>query len=642
MVDNVIAYALQILVRNECWMDNPSKAKPEQFLTSTAQCAIDYETGRNVCISFYGALRAIASLQLEMPFPMRLSRIREVKAQSSTPEGHGPMTATHLELVSECFRRRGSRFSTSTTTCQAEKLTLRTTTARVTPLAHPGPVPYSATHQSQGYYTILRPDANYLQHPPRIDRPHTQYPGPHPQAQAVYGGQYAAYRGSVVHDSRYGVPAPQAPAAHHAPFDPNYDYVAAAQRAHIAYAQTAGPRIAHPAADLQIQPQQSAYGAVPQAPAVYPQAELQQQQSASQRFAVPVKNEQFTPRPASVPRHNPVLQQAGGQVVARPPLADLSQNVQQQVPHLRKRPVASHGVAHTPAEDRQQAQNHGTAGPVIGQPRIGDPQLARPVANPRPAPPPVNRPRAASPASESSEDIEDLDPRYRESRRRLALGALSGKAVNKILRRSIAQPNQDSIGYLLRIKCITGLMPEPLRILRVPSTANFHQLHLIVQESMDYSNSHLHKSKISRLRRWNEKPQYPDAKDLLFLAERYHADELDRWHPDEDGKHKLTREVKLWQIYENATWRAEGIACKYNYDFGSPKTFEIIFMGQADAMLGKAVGKREDQEIACLAGEGGPIDEDDDCARRPRPYKWSITQVNKDLKKFARLKAYNE
>ncbi|KAK5710718.1 hypothetical protein LTR15_012874 [Elasticomyces elasticus] len=259
-----------------------------------------------------------------------------------------------------------------------------------------------------------------------------------------------------------------------------------------------------------------------------------------------------------------------------------------------------------------------------------------------PAPPPVDRPRAASPASDSSEDIEDQDPRYRENRRRLALGALSGKAVNKILRRTVAQPNQDSIGYLLRIKCLTGPLPEPLRILRVPSTANFHQLHLIIQESMDYSNSHLHNFKISRLRRWNEKPQYPNAKDLLFLAERYHVEELDRWHPDEDGKHKLTREVKLWQIYENATWRAGGIVCKYIYDFGSPKTFEIIFMGQADAMLGKAIGKREDQEIACLAGEGGPVDEDDDCARRPRPYKWIVTQVNKDLKKFARLKAYNE
>ncbi|KAK4888974.1 hypothetical protein LTR27_012195 [Elasticomyces elasticus] len=529
-----------------------------------------------------------------------------------------------------------------------KELTPRTTTARVSPLAHPGPVPNNASYQQQGYYTILRPDANYLQHPPRIGALYTQYPGPHPQAQAVYGAQYAAYQGAAVHDPRYGVSPLRAPAAQHPPFDPNYDYVAAAQRAHIAYTQTASPHIVHPVANPQIQPLRPAYGAVPQAPAVYPQAEQQQQQSGSQRCAVPVKTEQFTPQPVSAPRHNPVLQQAGAQVVARLPLANLPPNAQQQVPNPQKRPVPSHEVAHTAAGDRQhvagpqQAQNHRTADPLIGQPRVGSPQLARPAVNPRPAAPPVDRPRAASPVSESSEDIEDQDPRYRENRRRLALGALSGKAVNKILQRTVAQPNQDSIGYLLRIKCLTGPLPEPLRILRMPSTTNFHQLHLIIQESMDYSNTHLHKFKISRLRRWNEKPQYPDAKDLLFLAERYHADELDRWHPDEDGKHKLTREVKLWRIYENATWRAEGIVCKYIYDFGSPKTFEIIFMGQADAMLGKAIGKREDQEIACLAGEGGPIDEDDDRARRPRPYKWSVTQVNKDLKKLARLKAYKE
>ncbi|KAK3620050.1 hypothetical protein LTR56_023633 [Elasticomyces elasticus] len=460
-------------------------------------------------------------------------------------------------------------------------------------------------------------------------------------ARVIYGGQYAAYQGPAVYDPRYGVPPPQAPAAQHQPFDPNYDYVAAAQRAHIAYAQTAIPYAVHPG--------RKSSGTTSTNPAVYPQAQ-QQQQTGSQRSALPVKSEQFIPQPISAPRHEPVLQQVGSRVVERLPLANLPPNAQQQASNPQKRSDATqtHAAAHNPAGDRQhvagpqQGHNQRTANPLIGQPRVGSPQFSQPVANPRPAPTNVDRPQAASPASESSEDIEDQDPRYRENRRRLALGALSGRAVNKILRRSVAQPNQDSIGYLLRLKCITGLMPEPLRILRVPSIANFHQLHLIIQESMDYSNSHLHKFKISRLRRWNEKPQYPDAKDLLFLAERYHAEELDRWHPDEDGKHKLTREVKLWQIYENATWRAEGIVCKYIYDFGSPKTFEIIFMGQADAMLGNAIGKREDQEIACLAGEGGPIDEDYDCAQRPRPYKWSVTQVNKDLKKLARLKAYKE
>ncbi|KAK5733508.1 hypothetical protein LTR17_009625 [Elasticomyces elasticus] len=193
------------------------------------------------------------------------------------------------------------------------------------------------------------------------------------------------------------------------------------------------------------------------------------------------------------------------------------------------------------------------------------------------------------------------------------------------------------------MKCITGLMPEPIRILGVPSTTSFHQLHLIIQTAMDYTNSHLYKFKVSRLRHLGERWSWPDDTELMSLVERW-SGERDYLHPSEIEKVKLTREVKLWQIYENAAWRAEGIVSTYTYDFGSEKTFEIHFMGQADSMLGKAIGKRENQDIACLAGEGGAIHEDDDSAPRPRPrpYKWDMNQVNKDLKKLQRLKVYKD
>ncbi|KAK5684578.1 hypothetical protein LTS10_004450 [Elasticomyces elasticus] len=532
-------------------------------------------------------------------------------------------------------------------------LTPRTTTARVSPLAHLGPVP-NATHQPQGYYTILRPDANYLQHPPRINAPYAQYPGPHPQAPAAYSSQYAAFQhqhpGPAVYDPRYGLPPPQAPAAQHPPFDPNFDYVAAAQRAHLAYTQTASPYIVHPVANPQIQPQQAAYGAVPQAPAVYQQAEQQQQQNGSQRFAVPVKTEQFTPQPSSAPRYKPVLQQVGAQVMARQPLANLPPNAQQQVPNLQKRPGVTHEIAHTIAEERQhvpgpqQAQSQGIANPQLMRPAPVEqpqrmPQTARPNAT---AAPPVNSPGVESSVSEDSEDIEEEEPLQRErDNRHLAVVRPRATSVNGSMRHTFKRADQDSVSYLLRMKCITGLMPEPIRILSVPSTTSFHQLHLIIQTAMDYTNSHLYKFKVSRLRHLGERWSWPDDTELMSLVERW-SGERDYLHPSEMEKVKLTREVKLWQIYENAAWRAKGIVSTYTYDFGSEKTFEIHFMGQADNMLGKAIGKRENQDIACLAGEGGAIHEVDDSAPRPRPYKWDMNQVNKDLKKLQRLKVYKD
>ncbi|KAK5719807.1 hypothetical protein LTR17_015096 [Elasticomyces elasticus] len=532
-----------------------------------------------------------------------------------------------------------------------KELTPRTTTARVSPLAHSGPVPNNATYQPQGYYTILRPDASYLHHPPRIDAPYAQYPGPHPQAPAAYNSQYAAFhrQGPAVYDARYGVCPPQAPAAQHPPFDPNYDYVAAAERAHLASAQTANPHIVHPVANPQVQSQGSAHGTIVQNPAVYPQTQ-QQEQSGSQRSVLPIKIEQPTPQPGSAPRHDPVPQQVGAQDVARRALTDLPPNVQQQVPIPQKRPVARHEVAHNPAGERQhvagpqQAQSQGIANPQLTRPALVEqpqrmPQTARPNAI---APRPVNSPGAESPVSEDSEDLEEEEPLQREhDNRHPTVVGPRATSVNGSMRHTFRRADQDSVSYLLRMKCITGLMPEPIRILSVPSTTSFHQLHLIIQTAMDYTNSHLYKFKVNRLRHLGERWSWPDDTELMSLVERW-SGERDYLHPSEMEKVKLTRDVKLWQIYENAAWRTKGIVSTYTYDFGSEKTFEIHFMGQADSMLSKAIGKQENQDIACLAGEGGAIHEDDDSAPRPRPYKWNMNQVNKDLKKLQRLKVYKD
>jgi len=189
------------------------------------------------------------------------------------------------------------------------------------------------------------------------------------------------------------------------------------------------------------------------------------------------------------------------------------------------------------------------------------------------------------------------------------------------------------------------LTAPPVRILRVPSIVTFHQLHLIIQAAFDYTDSHLYRFKVRALRLPGErKPVCPvDPMEIMTLDDSL----LDPHHEDfmraeELERMKKSREVKLWQVYESTEWRARGVVMDYQYDFGSPKHFDIQLMGQADPMIGKAIGKRVDQDVSCLAGEGRAIDEDDDCAPRTGPWKWSITQVNKDLKKLMRLKVYTK
>ena len=52
-------------------------------------------------------------------------------------------------------------------------------------------------------------------------------------------------------------------------------------------------------------------------------------------------------------------------------------------------------------------------------------------------------------------------------------------SVQGSMRHTFARPDQASIGYLFRLKMVFTEMPQPLRILRVPSTATFHQFHLV-------------------------------------------------------------------------------------------------------------------------------------------------------------------
>ncbi|KAK0939216.1 hypothetical protein LTR29_009207 [Friedmanniomyces endolithicus] len=216
-------------------------------------------------------------------------------------------------------------------------------------------------------------------------------------------------------------------------------------------------------------------------------------------------------------------------------------------------------------------------------------------------------------------------------------------SVQGSMRHTFARPDQASIGYLFRLKMVFAEMPQPLRILRVPSTTTFHQFHLT---AFDYTNSHLYRFKLHTLRQPGERRPYypPDPNEIMKLDERFLGDPRDREYmrPEELEKLRLTREVKLWQIYENAEWRAKGVVGEYIYDFGNTKTFNIQFMGQADNQLGKAIGKGEEQDVFCVAGEGCPVDEDDDYKDREEPWSWEPDQVNKDLKKLCRLNVYTK
>ncbi|KAK0274366.1 hypothetical protein LTR35_009295 [Friedmanniomyces endolithicus] len=153
-------------------------------------------------------------------------------------------------------------------------------------------------------------------------------------------------------------------------------------------------------------------------------------------------------------------------------------------------------------------------------------------------------------------------------------------SVQGSMRHTFARPDQASIGYLFRLKMVFTEMPQPLRILRVPSTATFHRFHLActsdwgaiptvvelaypVMTAFDYTNSHLYRFKLHTLRQPGERRPYypPDPNEIMKLDERFLGDPRDREYmrPEELEKLRLTREVKLWQVYENAEWRARGV-----------------------------------------------------------------------------------
>ena len=206
---------------------------------------------------------------------------------------------------------------------------------------------------------------------------------------------------------------------------------------------------------------------------------------------------------------------------------------------------------------------------------------------------------------------------------------------------TVPRPDQDTVGYLFRVMIRTMGPPNIVRILRVPSTATFHQLHLILQSAFEWHNYHLYNFEVNTVpQKGQPKRQYDeldiryDPNEVMRLEER--PQDFDFLSPD---KLKVKRDVKLWQIFENETWTAKGVVVEYTYDLGDNWNHILHFMGRADGMLGDAMGKL-DQPAFCVAGEGRPCEEDSGSFPTHDVWKWDIVKINKELRQLCRLKAF--
>lgn len=177
-----------------------------------------------------------------------------------------------------------------------------------------------------------------------------------------------------------------------------------------------------------------------------------------------------------------------------------------------------------------------------------------------------------------------------------AKGSKNGESSD--MKSSKAKMDDIGRGYLLRVMLSCWSPPRITRIIRVPTTLTFHQLHEVLQVAFGWANCHMYNFEFQSMKSDSHRPF------LELMESPFDMEDMDHI--------KRSHDYKLRDVWDNEEWNRDGIRAGYEYDSGDSWDHMIHFMGEADSKLGPSLfgSAMDGQKIFCVAGEGHPCCED--------------------------------
>ncbi|KAL8916009.1 MAG: hypothetical protein Q9208_008740 [Pyrenodesmia sp. 3 TL-2023] len=174
----------------------------------------------------------------------------------------------------------------------------------------------------------------------------------------------------------------------------------------------------------------------------------------------------------------------------------------------------------------------------------------------------------------------------------------------------------DDRNYLLHTMNVLTSNPMITRLLSVPPSLTFGQLHEALQVAFGWAGCHMHSFRVE-IENPSQSRKASLPEEVLTLQSAEHIDELGRKTVDEN---KWT----LRDVIEKEEWEGKPVASKadihitYEYDMGDGWEHQIQLLGRAEKGLHAALtGLPEEkaQKVLCVSGEGHPCAED--CGSEP-------------------------
>ncbi|TEY83836.1 hypothetical protein BOTCAL_0024g00450 [Botryotinia calthae] len=178
-------------------------------------------------------------------------------------------------------------------------------------------------------------------------------------------------------------------------------------------------------------------------------------------------------------------------------------------------------------------------------------------------------------------------------------------------------PEDTADNYLLLVRLTSSDDPTITRLLSVPSTYSFLQLHKIIQIAFGWAGCHAFHFTGRRTAEGEldvDKGWFPRGKEVLSLQmTKDQVEIMSDVFNDPDVDVKACADCTLKDAYENEKY--ESLEMEYEYDHGDSWIHEIIFLGKELKNVRKAMAIPPQLKVVCMAGEGHPCAED--CGGEP-------------------------
>ena len=163
----------------------------------------------------------------------------------------------------------------------------------------------------------------------------------------------------------------------------------------------------------------------------------------------------------------------------------------------------------------------------------------------------------------------------------------------------------DEGNYLLLVTLLGTDNPLIQRLLTIPSTFTFAQLHQTLQIAFGWSEAHMHTFHVRELRDPSVRHSMPFPRQVLsIVSSKMNIRDLAPEVPE-----VLEHETTLAQFYLDPVY-ANKTQVTYEYDMGDGWAHEIVFLGRAASNLNAQLHAPKDVQVLCLSGQGHGAAED--------------------------------